>query len=81
MKITILSMLEHEIEVDDKFAPLAHNHPNHISYPDSEDLLNELEENIFQQIGLRYVDEKGLNAGVPKITHIDTDNGGTIMEW
>lgn len=81
MKITVLSMLEHEIEVDDKFAPLAHNHPNHISYPDSEDLLNELEEEISRQIGLRYVDEKGLNSNTPRVTNIDTDNGGAIFEW
>lgn len=81
MKITILSMLEHEIEVDDKFAPLAHNHPNHISYPESEGLLNELESEIFLQTFLSFVDEKGLNADTPQITNIDTADGGTIFEW
>jgi hypothetical protein len=81
MKITVLSMTEHKIEVDDRFAPLAHNHPNHIFYPESEGLLNELESEIFSQIHLSFVDEKGLNANTPTITNIDTADGGTIFEW
>ena len=81
MKITILSILEHEIEVDEKFDLLADNNPQFIGYSEKEELLDELKKEIYRQIGFRFVDEKGLNNNDPKITNVDTDNGGTIFEW
>ena len=51
MKIKVAVYSYHEVEVDEKFAVLAVNHPNHLNYPENNTLHDELDVILKEKLG------------------------------